>query len=44
MCLVRPFYRLVVVQEEKNLRIVGRFFFWPVLCAKKDIVNLQPLV
>lgn len=44
MCLVRPFYRLVVVQEEKSPRIVGHFFFWPVLCARRDIESFQSLV
>lgn len=44
VCLARPFYRLVEDPEEKSPRIVGRFFFWPVLCARRDIVSLQPLV
>ena len=44
VCLVRPFYRPVVVPEEKSPRIVGRFFFWPVLFARRGIVSFQPLV
>lgn len=43
-CLVRPFCRLVEVQGEKSPRIVGRFFFWPVLFARRDIVSFRPLV
>ena len=44
VCLVRLFYRLVVVREGINPRIVGRFFFWPVLFVRRDIVSFQPLV
>ena len=43
-CLVRLIYRLVGVREERDSRIVGRFFFWPVLCEKRDIVSFQSLV
>lgn len=42
-CLAHPFYRLVAVREGRNHRIVERFFFWPVLCEKRDIVSFQPL-
>lgn len=43
-CLVRLFYRLVAAREGRNHRVVERFFFWPVLCEKRDIVSFQPLV
>lgn len=44
VCLVRPFCRLVEVQEEKSPRTVGCFSFWPVLFARRDIENFQSLV
>jgi hypothetical protein len=42
---ILPFYRLEVVEWVKIPRFGHYYFvFWPVLCAKRGIISLQPLL